>query len=309
MLELGVMTLGTHQAHSWLIRSSAQGDTGVSCICRGSVPCVEAMLCHHPEESCLQFLHSHFPSGWKLDLCRLMCFMYKTTSVFLPKVVHQLSQPVKWWATGNWFIGWWWQVSALPLCSDLKFGLGCWITHPGLHQMEIWSLCAWDRERNACSRSMGWHLGGTQLLGWDGFCWAVYPFAADSNSYTFPNREQFCGCSNNLALITFLSKDQERALLGILWFPSGNCFFEDSCDSFWDRLLIPWGLVYLRAEQIPKWEEGNDSKLPLKEWRCVGRKRVRTTKLWSKCTDKVCKHSVFSALKSWATFYISDSFL
>lgn len=86
MLELGVMTLGTHQSHSWLIRSSAQGDTGVSCIRPGSVPCVEAMLCHHPEESCLQFLRSHFPSGWKLDLCQLMCFMYKTTSVFLPNL-------------------------------------------------------------------------------------------------------------------------------------------------------------------------------------------------------------------------------
>ena len=85
-----------------------------------------------------------------------------------------------------------------------------------------------------------------------GFAGLCTTFSADRNSYTFPNKEQFRGCSNNLALITFLSKDQERALLGILRFPSDNCFFEDSCGSFWDRLLIPWELVYLRAEQIPK---------------------------------------------------------
>lgn len=106
-----------------------------------------------------------------------------------------------------------------------------------------------------------------------GFAGLSTTFSADNNSYTYSytsyistNREQFCGCSNNLALITFLSKDQEQAFLGILGFPSGNSFFEDSHGSFWNRLIIPWRLVYLRAEQIPKWEEGNDSKLPLKEW-------------------------------------------
>lgn len=65
-----------------------------------------------------------------------------------------------------------------------------------------------------------------------GFAGLSTTFSADSNSYTFINREQFCDCSNNLALITFLSKDQEQAFLGILGFPSGNSFFEDSHGSF-----------------------------------------------------------------------------
>ena len=70
-----------------------------------------------------------------------------------------------------------------------------------------------------------------------GFAGLSTTFSADSNSYTYTsfittNREQFCGCPNNLALITFLSKDQEQAFLGILGFPSGSSFFEDSHGSF-----------------------------------------------------------------------------
>lgn len=53
----------------------------------------------HPRESSVQFLYSRFPPGWKLDLCRPVCFMYKPTCVFRPNLSGPLSaefsQPVK----------------------------------------------------------------------------------------------------------------------------------------------------------------------------------------------------------------------
>lgn len=96
---------------------------------------------------------------------------------------------------------------------------------------------------------------GTHLL-----CWLKFLCFTGN-----PNREQFYGRSNNLAPTMFLYKES-RAGTVILRFPGGSCSFEDSAVPFRDRLFISWGLpVCLRTEQIPKWEGGNESKLPLKK--------------------------------------------
>ena len=103
-----------------------------------------------------------FLLAWKLDLCQLMCFLYKATCVFLPNLSGPPAFPASEMMSH-------WELVHRMVMTSFHSAPSFWL--------EVWFGMLDHSSRaspngilvslflNACFRSMGWHLGGTQLLG------------------------------------------------------------------------------------------------------------------------------------------------